>query len=213
MADTNEIYTILHTLFKKINTNSWVLFPKYVNVMNQYILHFTNSAKFKKGEEDAIYLLLNGFTTLSHVFKTLLRTSLDVDKAIENTQHAIYYYTQCIEQIEESKMDDLNSSYNVAAIFVYKKTIGDIFINPMPVPPGELEIIKNIEELIFIWSKSVELLIGNKYQESVPAQLTKLATEICLNQTSERDFQKKIMKLKTTILSVSVSNIYEHLSL
>jgi hypothetical protein len=160
-----------------IYINTWAIFPSYVNVMNEYLIHFTKTEKFKKGEDDAIYLLLNGFSTLTHVFKIMLRNTLDEAKAIENCRKALFYYTQCIEQMEESKMEDLNSSSSVASIFVYKKTIGDICATPTP--PAAMEIIKNVEDLINIIKKRAELLIGQKYHESVPDELMRIALELC----------------------------------
>ena len=55
-----------------LTNKSWEIFPQYVNVINEYLLIFTNSKKFKKGEKDSIYLLKNGFTTLTYVFKTIM---------------------------------------------------------------------------------------------------------------------------------------------
>ena len=107
------------------NENSWTIFPHYVRIMNEYLNHFTASDKYKKGDKDRKYLLLNGFSTLTHVFKITLNCET-LELAIENTEKAIYYYTQFIEQMEENIMHDLNVSSNNASLFVYKKTINHL---------------------------------------------------------------------------------------
>ena len=66
---------------------------------------------------------------LNYVFKTIIRETLNIDKAIEDMKHSIVYYTNFIEQIEENLMYDLNISSNNASIFVYKKTINQIKLN------------------------------------------------------------------------------------
>ena len=122
--------------------NSWDIFPQYVKVMNDYLLHFTASEKFKQRDKDCIYLLINGFSTLTHVFKITLNHQTNLIEAVENTDKAIYYYTQFIEQMDE--MHDLNVSSNSASLFVYKKTIHHLF----PDPNYPVDIIKNVEYFI-----------------------------------------------------------------
>ena len=104
---------------------SWTIFPKYVKVLNEYLTHFMASEKYKKRDKDSNYLLMNGFRTLTHVFKIMLNKSniseASISEAVENTEKAIYYYTQFIEQMDENIMYDLNVSSNSASLFVYKK--------------------------------------------------------------------------------------------
>jgi hypothetical protein len=107
-------------------THSWDIFEKYVNVMNTYLNHFIACDKFINKDNDRLFLLINGLSTLTNVFKIMLKNTLNVDNAIETMEKSIYYYTQFIEQIEENMLCDLNVSSNSATIFVYKKTINHI---------------------------------------------------------------------------------------
>jgi hypothetical protein len=63
MDEENAIVEIVH---------SWDIFPEYVKVINEYLIHFTASKKYKQRERDSKYLLINGFSTLTHVFKIML---------------------------------------------------------------------------------------------------------------------------------------------
>ena len=109
--------------------NSWNIYKQYVNIMTDYLLHYTSSKKFQKKESDHVYLLQHGFSTLTHIFKITMREKLDVNEATENTKKGIMYYTEFIEQMEENSMYDLNISSVNAAAFVLKKTIAYIKVN------------------------------------------------------------------------------------
>jgi hypothetical protein len=99
------------------------VFNHYCAIMGDYLIHFSKSTKYEKNDNDKVYLLLYGMSTLTHVFIVILKTTLNVDLALENMKKAIYYYTQFIDQIEENALLDLNISSTNAALFVYNKTI------------------------------------------------------------------------------------------
>ena len=46
---------------------SWDIFPKYVNVINEYLTHYTSNKKFKNQDNDYLYLLQNGFIRCNDV--------------------------------------------------------------------------------------------------------------------------------------------------
>ena len=101
--NATEIVEIIH---------SWDIFPEYAKIMHNYLIHFTASKKYKQRGKDGTYLLINGFSTLTHVFKITLKhqqnvseasiSEASISEAIDNTEKAIYYYTQFIEQIDEN---------------------------------------------------------------------------------------------------------------
>ena len=99
------------------------VFNHYCAIMSDYLIHFSKSTKYEKNDNDKVYLLLHGMSTLTHVFIVILKTTVNVDLALENMKKAIYYYTQFIDQIEENALLDLNISSTNAALFVYNKTI------------------------------------------------------------------------------------------
>jgi hypothetical protein len=194
----------MNAIVEKVN--SWDIFPQYVKVMNDYLLHFTASEKFKQRDKDCTYLLINGLTTLTHVFKITLNHQISeasiseasiseasiseasISEAVENTEKSIYYYTQFIEQIDENKMNDLNVSSNSASLFVYKKTINHLF----PAPKHTVAIIKNVEYLLLIYRSIFDILIQANYNPLIPSKLINIAIELCRNNSDEILFREEM---------------------
>ena len=168
--------------------NSWDIFPQYVKVMNDYLTHFTASTKFKQRDKDCTYLLINGFAALTHVFKITLNHQTNLSEAVDNTDKAIYYYTQFIEQMDENKLQDLNVSSNSASLFVYKKTIHHLF--PDPNYPGDT--IKNVECLLLIYRSIFDILIQAEYNPLIPTKLINIAMELCRNNSDESLFCREM---------------------
>lgn len=175
--------------------HSWDIFPEYVKVMNEYLTHFTASKKYKKRDKDSNYLLMNGFRTLTHVFKIMLNKSniseasiseANISEAVENTEKAIYYYTQFIEQMDENIMYDLNVSSNSASLFVYKKTINHLF----PEVKESVDIIiKNVDYLLLLYKRLFDILIQGEYNALL---LINIAIEICQNNSDEDLFRREM---------------------
>jgi len=171
----------------EIGANSWTIFPHYVRIMNEYLNHFTGSDKYKKGDKDRKYLLLNGFSTLTHVFKITLNCET-IELAIENTEKAIYYYTQFIEQMEENIMHDLNVSSNNASLFVYKKTIQHLL-------PDANAPAKNIDYVLLLYRLIVDDLLKTEYDAFIPTKLINISMELCRNNTCEIMFQREMTNI------------------
>jgi hypothetical protein len=168
-------------------TKSWEIFYAYSKIMNDYLYHFTESEKYKKAGKDCTYLLINGFTTLTHVFKIMLNHTLTL--AIENTEKAIYYYTQFIEQMDENIMYDLNVSSNNASLFVYKKTIANLQ-ETQKIASSD-DCIKNINDLLLIYRSLFDKLIQkNGYDSSILQKLNTLATELYKNNEHKNNEHK-----------------------
>jgi len=192
--------------------------------MNDYLNHFTGSEKFKKRDKDGNYLLINGFITLSHVFKIMLNAGqakqvqaeqvqaeqvqaeqvqaeqVQVDQAqavpwqpndvqaLDNMEKSIYYYTQFIEQMEESILYDLNVSSNNASLFVYKKTIANL----LPTSPAKPDItLQNMTKLLRIYQQLFEHLIQIDLV-TLQAKLINIAIEICRHNQDETLFQREL---------------------
>ena len=172
---------------------SWTIFPHYVRIMNEYLNHFTSSDKYKKGEQDHKYLLLNGFSTLTHVFKITLNCKT-IELAIENTEKAIYYYTQFIEQMEENIMHDLNVSSNSASLFVYKKTIDHLLLDT-PTSINDIQIKRNVDYVLLIYRLIVDDLLKNEYDSFIPTKLINISMELCRNNTCEMIFRREMTNI------------------
>jgi hypothetical protein len=202
---------------------SWDIFLQYVTIMNEYLSHFSGSEKYKKGEKDCNYLLLNGFSTLTHVFKITLNHASEAEaikaaseagtseagtseavkaseaadpltQAAENTERAIYYYTQFIEQMEENIMHDLNVSSNNASLFVYKKTIYDLQSNTLA--EDTALTLKNFDYLLLIYRNILDnLLQAEDYNSFIPTKLINIALEICQNNHNEINFRSELANI------------------
>jgi hypothetical protein len=203
--DTNAIDT---NAIDTKNINSCVIFSHYVNVMNNYLTHFSVSEKYKKRDKDCNYLLINGLTTLTHVFKITLNQQLPVTQAIENTENAMYYYTQFIEQMDENILVDLNVSSNNASLFVYKKTIPSLLIEPKTTLK-----MRNVEELLRIYNRVFENLMKDGYNYLIPTKLIKVAIEICRNTSDEVNLHKKMNNVMLFINHFPEMYMYDHIYL
>ncbi len=213
----NEMCEIVANETCEIDTTSWAIFHQYVTVMNDYLTHFMATEKFKKRDCDSNFLLMNGFTTLTHVFKITLNhinanNTINVEKAIEQTDHSIYYYTQFIEQMEENIMYDLNVSSNAASLFVYKKTIQHLLTKPdtknevlkNEVLKNEVlknEVLKNVDYVFLLYRTILDMLLPCYMltllpcHTLLPLHLLSIAFELCQNNTTEATFKQELLNV------------------
>jgi len=173
----------------EIIENSWTIFPHYAQIMNDYLTHFMASTKYQKKDKDSLYLLINGFTTLTHIFKILLNTKAGLSQAIESTEKAIYYYTEFIEQMDENMLHDLNVSSNNASLFVYKKTIYHL----QPEPSENCPSKKNVGYLLLLYRGLFDhLLEADILTSEIPEKLGKAALELCRHNGDETLFEQEL---------------------
>jgi len=158
---------------------SWNIFMVYVNLMNDFLIYYTSKIHISKFENDYIFLLQNGLSTLTHIFKISLREYIDLNKTIELTKIAIIYYTEFIDQIEENSIYDLNISSSIASIFVYKKTINNIIPNEKIIDDIIKIKIKNFDHLIIIYRDLFEILTKHEYVDDIPEKLLNAAVGVC----------------------------------
>jgi len=187
--------------------NSWNIFPKYVNVLNEYLTHYISNKKFKNKDNDYLYLLQNGFSTLTHIFLITLREKLDVTEAIENTKKGIIYYTEFIEKIEENSMHDLNISSVNATTFTIKKTISYIQINNKSIENENIDkTIKNLNKITLIYKDIFNYLIHNGFGTVVIVQLTNIAISMC-SFYDNVDIEYHENKMNEDIMDTQIKNI------
>jgi hypothetical protein len=196
--------------------SSWNIYRHYVNTMTDYLLHYTSSEKFKKKDNDYIYLLQHGFSTLTHIFKITLREKLDINEAIENTKKGIVYYTEFIEQMEENSIHDINISSVNAAVFVLKKTIAHITTNDLQnknastVDDTTVKKIKNFEHLLIIHRDIFEILTMYGYNSMIPDKLMEFAFDIyidAIKNDNNNDNNTEIINKDEERLTEQLSNI------
>lgn len=189
---------------------SWDIFPKYVNVINEYLTHYTISKKFKRQDNDYVYLLQNGFLTLTHIFIITLSETLDITQSIENTKKGIIYYIEFIEKIEENSMNDLNISSVNATTFTIKKTISYITINDENIDDENIddEIVKsisNFKKLTILYKDIFNYLIHDGFSSIIIVQLTNIAISIC--NFDHLDIENYENKINEDIMETQIVNI------
>jgi hypothetical protein len=173
----------------EIEESSWTIFPQYAQIMNAYLTHFMASVKYQKEDKDGLYLLINGFTTLTHIFKILLNTTGGLSQAIESTEKAIYYYTEFIEQMEENIMHDLNVSSNNASLFVYKKTIYHLQPETRESCPSK----KNVDYLLLLYRSIFDhLLEADIVPAEIPEKMLKAAMALSRHTGDETLFTQEL---------------------
>ena len=163
-----------------MNHKSWIYFPKYVNVMNEYLTHFSHSNKFMKKDKDSVYLLINGFNIITHIFNFALIYTHNIDLVVSNMRQAIVYYTQFIDQIEENILYDLNLSSNNASIFVYKKTIYDL-VKGEDINDDNKQMFINLNKLITIYKGIFGLFVIDSINsiDYIIYKITAISRAIC----------------------------------
>jgi len=179
---------------------SWVIFPQYVNLMNDYLLAFLHTTKFSKSGDDNWYLLINGLNTLSHCFTTILNQTLKPVMAINNTQDAIYYYTHFIEKIEEAVLQDLNVSSNIISIFVYKKCVKEKHLSLKSTVNHEKQrdFLTNITTLIGMHTRWIHLLAALQI-DNIVVHLSLFFKELCYKFESEKMFSAVLCNVTTLL--------------
>jgi hypothetical protein len=205
------------TINTNVNINkytSYHIFIQYIAVMNEYLTHFSQSTKYIKNDKDNRYLLLNGLSTLNHVFMTFLHMTLNPVLALENMQKSIYYYTQFIDQIEENVLNDLNISSMSASIFVYNKTIAELSSSDKDNNNATL-FLSNCVKMSEFYRNMVDLLIcksNNVNINDITVKMTDIGKE-CYRDTVN-DIEKDLKRVLTNVTILLQSeenrcNIYE----
>jgi len=98
---------------------------KYFLVMNEYLMFMIENIKISNTSYFQ-YILVKGFETISHVFIQLLLYTKNVNVVFYNTQKSFYFFSEFIEQINNSENAYLKLSCKDAVLYVYEKTIFEI---------------------------------------------------------------------------------------
>ena len=178
---------------------SWIIFLDYVKVINEYTTNYESSAKYKKGDKDNAYLMLNGYNALAHIFKIGISYTRNPYFALKNMHRSIYYYTQFIDQMDENIIYDLNLSSNSASIFLYKKMSEEIeqynvdnTAEQGTAEQGTLkyDFCKNIENLINIYKILFETMVIQHSPTNISARLNEIMVELCASAAEQSDAEQ-----------------------
>ena len=108
-----------------LTDSSETVLNKYFLVMNEYLTFMIDNIKISNTSYFQ-YILIKGFETVSHVFIQLLLYTKNVNVVFYNTQKSFYFFSEFIEQINNSENAYLKLSCKDAVLYVYEKTIFEI---------------------------------------------------------------------------------------
>lgn len=100
------------------------LVDKYVLLVMEFI-HSTHTSDVVKSIDDPS-IVINGLKCLIHVFKLALHITNNIDSAVAYTQKGSCCYLEYVEQMHKTQYI-LNVNISDAIMFVYSKTIGEIY--------------------------------------------------------------------------------------
>ena len=158
---------ILNNYNKELLLDSFYIFTKYTNIINEYVQHFNNNITIPNINYYK-YALKNGIFTLKHVFNILLVYTKNIEITLYHSRNAYLFYTEYIGQINNDTNNFLQLTAKDSTLFVFKKTIFDInkeyniqytLVNANN-DYFKLEVIKH---LINIYNDIICLYIKNKY--------------------------------------------------
>jgi len=101
------------------------IIKKYNTIIIDY-LQFINENSNYKNPRLKFFIILNGLTTISHVFSMLLYYTKNLDLVCYHTKNAYFFYSEFIGQITEDKNSFLQLTPRDASLFVYKKSLFSI---------------------------------------------------------------------------------------
>jgi hypothetical protein len=99
------------------------IIEKYVTIINEFLVLFSQSNLINESPN----VLVIGINTLHRVFEYVLIKTQSLEKTVYYAQKANYYFLEYMDQITQSNtfIDSLN--HIDATVFVYKKTIFDLY--------------------------------------------------------------------------------------
>jgi hypothetical protein len=156
----------IHNYKSSLEDSTIDILKKYNAIVIDY-LQFTNKNTNYKNRQFKNYIIINGLTTISHVFSMLLFYSKHTELACYHCKNAHYLYNEFIGQITEDKNSFLQLTPRDASLFVYKKSLfsirNDYKNNILKKPLNDctkkkLDIVKNN---IFILNHFISFFIEN----------------------------------------------------
>lgn len=125
MSNPNVLYNPENYCSEFVTFETRYYFEKYVNLLNQYLLHISDNI-FVQNKEYQLFIIKRGIDTLSHIFTTLLMYTKNLDLTYHHVEKSYCYYVEFISQISDENHSFLKLNSKDATLFVYKKTVFDI---------------------------------------------------------------------------------------
>jgi hypothetical protein len=111
---------------KELSETPIEVFYKYNEIMNDFIVHFSNISSYTQNEYYIKYILKCGINTVTHIFNIISLYTMNMDLTKYYCGQGAYYYSEFTEQMIGDDTIFLKLTSNDAVMFVYKKTIFEI---------------------------------------------------------------------------------------
>lgn len=99
------------------------IIEKYIDILTEFFTLYGQSGLINETSN----ILCTGITTIHRVFEYVFIKTQSLEKTIYYAQKASYYYLEYMEQISQTISCSVSLNQTDAILFVYKKTIFDLY--------------------------------------------------------------------------------------
>lgn len=168
------------------------VFCKYNEIINEFIIQFSNISSYTQKEAYIKYILKSGINTITNIFNIILLYTMNMDLTKYYCNHGAYYYSEFTEQMIGDHTSFLKLSTKDAIMFVYKKTIFELN-----------EEYKN--------NFSSSDMINDKF--SIINSLIKIYTDMIFTIIDKSNLIKTDIRMFYREISINCTNIFNLLNL
>lgn len=183
---------------KTINNSFLEIFNKYNSIIIDYLKHCFDNISIEN-KDYRKYIICEGISTITHVFKFLLIYTKNIDITYYNCQKAYIYFIEFIGQISEDNHSFLKLNSKDASLFVYKKTIFDInneIRQNYNSDDNTKSILETLDPIINIYNSMLfKLINSNEFNEII--------------KIANVDFQKIIQKIIKYNIELNINDFLD----
>lgn len=172
---------------------------KYNEIIKQYLIKISDEIKINNVDY-LKYIIISGIKTITHVFRTLLFNTKNINLSYEYCNKAVYYYIEFISQIGNENNTYLNLTPKDAGLFVYKKTIFNI-VNDY-IKQAHKQETHLVNELIIILIDIILLRITKSISSEYFSSKSELEDLISITQQFTIMLKKVLESKHTTIYNI-----------
>ena len=188
MSSTNNLsLQNLENYNKQLSETPIEVFCKYNEIINEFIIQFSNISSYTQKEPYIKYIIKCGINTITHIFNVISLYTMNMELTKLYCNQGAYYYSEFTEQMVGEHTSFLKLSTKDAIMFVYKKTIFEIN-----------DEYKN--------NFSISDSTNNKF--SIINLLIKIYTDMLFNSIDKSKLIKTDVRIFYKEISINCMNIY-----
>lgn len=188
MSSTNNLsLQNLENYNKQLSETPIEVFCKYNEIINEFIIQFSNISSYTQKEPYIKYIIKCGINTITHIFNVITLYTMNMELTKLYCNQGAYYYSEFTEQMVGEHTSFLKLSTKDAIMFVYKKSIFEIN-----------DEYKN--------NFSISDSTNNKF--SIINLLIKIYTDMLFNSIDKSKLIKTDVRIFYKEISINCMNIY-----